>query len=310
MRACDIVVCAIAAGVGLVGLVNAEEASAARAVFGQITFELSCAVCHGLDAKGDGPMATQLTVPAPDLTLLGKRNGGPFPTKRVTEIINGGQAVSTHGGQMPAWGLIFLKDFEGFNRDSPRDDQALVRRRIDDLVVYLQSIQEDDRPMPLTHVEFIPQPMIYFSARASMEPEQIGQLMTSTFETLGTFMGEAMVTPLGPPLVVYRDWADGMMTVEIGFPVSDADAAKANGDINAGQTPGGHALKAIHRGSYDRLHDTYAAIEAEMKEASMQQSTLMWEIYFGEPGKTPDADLVTEIYVQISAEDAAKLPTN
>ncbi|MHB1111169.1 MAG: GyrI-like domain-containing protein, partial [Devosia sp.] len=195
-------------------------------------------------------------------------------------------------------------------RDSPRDDQALVRRRIDDLVVYLQSIQEDDRPMPLTHVEFIPQPMIYFSARASMEPEQIGQLMTSTFETLGTFMGEAMVTPLGPPLVVYRDWADGMMTVEIGFPVSDADAAKANGDINAGQTPGGHALKAIHRGSYDRLHDTYAAIEAEMKEASMQQSTLMWEIYFGEPGKTPDADLVTEIYVQISAEDAAKLPTN
>jgi len=309
MRASHVLATAMATAIiGSAGPVAAQEPSTTRATFGRITFELSCTVCHGADAKGEGPASAQLTVPAPDLTQLSVRNGGTFPTERVTEIIYGGQAVATHGGQMPAWGLIFLRDFEEFNRDTPLDDQALVRRRIGDLVAYLQSIQEDDRSMNLTHVELDPQTMIYFSTRTSMDPTQIGQVMTSAFEALGKFMGATQVTPLGPPLAVYRDWADGMMTIEVGFPVSDADAAKAGGEIHAGRTPGGHALKAIHRGSYDKLRDTYAAIDAEMKRAGMQRGTLMWEVYFGEPGKTPDADLVTEIYTQITAEDAAKLP--
>ena len=136
----------IAISIVLAGLASAFPALAdedleRRARFGQITFELSCAVCHGGEARGDGPMADRLAVPAPDLTLLARRNGGTFPTERATAIITGGQAVATHGGQMPAWGLIFLKDFEEFDRDAPRDDQALVRRRISDLVAYLQSIQ-------------------------------------------------------------------------------------------------------------------------------------------------------------------------
>lgn len=308
MRAYNILVSALAATIGLAGSVDAQETTAMRATLGRITFELNCVVCHGADAKGEGPIRTRLSVPAPDLTLLTRRNGGTFPTERVTEIINGGAAVSSHGGQMPAWGLIFLKDFEEY-ASGAQDNQALVRRRIGDLVAYLQTIQ-DQTAMTLTHVEIAPQTMIYFSTRALMEPEKIGQLMTSAFEALGKFMGEARVIPLGPPLTVYRDWAGGMMTMEVGFPVSDTDAAKARGDIKAGKTPGGHALKAIHRGSYDKLRETYDAIEAEMKAAGMQQGTLMWEVYFGEPGKTPEAELVTEIYTQVSAEDAAKLPAD
>ena len=309
MRAYNYLASAVVATIGLAGAANAQEASTTRATFGRLTFELYCAVCHRADARGEGPLSTHLSVPAPDLTQLAKRNGGTFPTKRVTEIINGGQAVSDHGGQMPAWGLIFLEDFEEVTRDSPGDSQELVRRRIGDVVAYLQSIQ-DEEAMKLTHVEATPQTMIYFSTRSSMEPEKIGQLMTSAFEALGKFMAETQVAPLGPPLTVYRDWAEGTMTMEVGFPVSDADAEKAKGDIHAGKTPGGHALKAIHRGPYDKLSETYAAIDAEIKKAGMQQSTLMWEVYFGEPGKTPDAELVTEIYTQISAEDAARLPAD
>jgi effector-binding domain-containing protein len=46
-----------------------------------------------------------------------------------------------------------------------------------------------------------------------------------------------------------------------------------------------------------------------MTNAGLPQSTLAWEIYLGEPGVTPDAELVTEIYMQVRPEDAAKLPT-
>ena len=106
-----ITVLAVAAMV-FAGGAGAEDATPPRAALGRITFALSCAVCHGQTATGEGAMSSDLAVPAPDLTLLSVRNGGTFPAERVTEIIFGGAAVTVHGGQMPAWGLLFLKDFE------------------------------------------------------------------------------------------------------------------------------------------------------------------------------------------------------
>jgi len=96
----------------------------------------------------------------------------------------------------------------------------------------------------------------------------------------------------------------------VGFPVSAADAAKATGNILAGSTPGGYAVKAIHKGPYEGLAATYAAVEAQMASAGIAQGPVSWEVYLNEPGTTPAAELVTEIYMQISAEDAAKLPAN
>jgi len=37
-------------------------------------FSISCAVCHGKEARGNGPLAKLLTVKTPDLTKLSKNN--------------------------------------------------------------------------------------------------------------------------------------------------------------------------------------------------------------------------------------------
>jgi hypothetical protein len=123
------------------GLAVAGDFDDRRATFGAITYDLSCVVCHGPSGHGDGELADKLAVPAPDLTVLERHNGGVFPTEYVTEVIMGGASVTAHGGQMPAWGLIFLKDFEDWTRDSPATDTELVKRRVGDLVEYLKKIQ-------------------------------------------------------------------------------------------------------------------------------------------------------------------------
>jgi mono/diheme cytochrome c family protein len=46
-------------------------------------FKLHCAVCHGVDAKGDGPLAPHLKAMPANLTVLAKNNGGQFPAARV-----------------------------------------------------------------------------------------------------------------------------------------------------------------------------------------------------------------------------------
>jgi mono/diheme cytochrome c family protein len=40
-----------------------------------------CAVCHGVDGKGNGPAAEALRVRPPDLTTLAKKNGGKISVR-------------------------------------------------------------------------------------------------------------------------------------------------------------------------------------------------------------------------------------
>ena len=50
---------------------------------GEEMFVTYCAVCHGRDAKGGGPAARALRVPAADLTQLTAKNNGKFPELKV-----------------------------------------------------------------------------------------------------------------------------------------------------------------------------------------------------------------------------------
>jgi mono/diheme cytochrome c family protein len=97
-----------------------------------------CATCHGLQAKGDGPLSTILTVAPADLTQLRKKHDGEFPFWRVYKIIDGRDLVRGHGVRnMPVWGAEFLMEEGGGYLDEDR-----VIGRILGLVYYLQSIQE------------------------------------------------------------------------------------------------------------------------------------------------------------------------
>jgi mono/diheme cytochrome c family protein len=107
---------------------------------GKIIFEDNCMVCHGQRGKGDGIMVTfgLLNIAPPDLTLLGKRNGGHFPFWRVYGIIDGRDPLKAHGSQeMPLWGDEFRLE-----AGSGVMAQSEVRGKILSLVYYLQSLQE------------------------------------------------------------------------------------------------------------------------------------------------------------------------
>jgi mono/diheme cytochrome c family protein len=102
---------------------------------GKATYQLYCATCHGASAKGNGPLASSLKTPPPNLTTLAKRHGGKFPTDYVTRMLQFGTTSPAHGSsEMPAWGPIF----QYFDKNS----QQAVRKRIDNLCNYLASIQE------------------------------------------------------------------------------------------------------------------------------------------------------------------------
>jgi len=60
-----------------------------ESIQGPALYKAYCAVCHGSDGKGGGPMTQSLKVRPADLTRISARNGGNFPIARVERIIAG-----------------------------------------------------------------------------------------------------------------------------------------------------------------------------------------------------------------------------
>ncbi len=118
---------------------------------GKSEFLSSCAICHGLDGKGNGPLSSELKTAPPDLTVLAKKNNGFLPLRDIYDIIDGRNVIASHGSrEMPIWGKQFSDEAlvgqfnpEALNRvDSTFDAEAVVRTRILSIVEYLNRIQE------------------------------------------------------------------------------------------------------------------------------------------------------------------------
>ncbi|MEO0412206.1 MAG: cytochrome c [Pseudomonadota bacterium] len=109
---------------------------------GRADFMESCAVCHGAAGIGDGPLSNFLNVPVPDVTTLAIINSGVFPAKKVRWVIDGRADVIAHGPRdMPVWGNEFRNDVGMGDIPALKPNDRDVERRIEDLVVYLMSVQ-------------------------------------------------------------------------------------------------------------------------------------------------------------------------
>lgn len=104
---------------------------------GAVLYRQYCASCHGVDGRGDGPVASQLSEDPPDLTAIAERHGGRFDVAEVLAIIDGERLVAAHGPrEMPVWGVVFDQDL----KDSPYPLRTrLLRGQV--LADYLRDIQ-------------------------------------------------------------------------------------------------------------------------------------------------------------------------
>jgi len=105
----------------------------------EIEYDVACMECHGIDGRGDGPVAQHLTTPPTDLTQIATENRGVFPAERLAEFIDGrGREWSAFHGtrEMPIWG-------ERYTPDPSTRGLPTARKRIDALVRFIEELQEE-----------------------------------------------------------------------------------------------------------------------------------------------------------------------
>lgn len=140
------------------------------------------------------------------------------------------------------------------------------------------------------------QPIIYLQTRAahtdfaSVFPECIGRVYTHAMSK-----GLAIA---GHPIARYASSGPGLWTVEFAVPLSHpADDDAVDGEFRAGTLHQGMVAYAEHKGPYEELPSTNAAIEKWIEENGYRVSGAPWEYYKTDPTEVPDPnEWITEVY--------------
>ena len=128
-----------AAGLLAVAVAAAPAARAAdySGYSGAELYHRFCESCHGRDGVGDGPVSRSLAVALPDLRRIALRHDGHYPENWVYRVIDGRDALISHGPRdMPVWGVELWRE-QGADVTAGAKTRDVVAR----LVEYLKDLQ-------------------------------------------------------------------------------------------------------------------------------------------------------------------------
>lgn len=156
-------------------------------------------------------------------------------------------------------------------------------------------------------VDSTAQSYAYVSGSTSTDTDAIGKALAAAYGKVGVFMAAAGLKQAAPPIALTRRWDEQAKVYEFdaGIPVDRSDAqapATVNGkpnEVKIAQTYAGPALRVEYRGPYAGMPKAYTLIDAFKKAYALQDNGLSWEQYVSDPGKTPEAQLLTDIYVPV-----------
>jgi effector-binding domain-containing protein len=156
-----------------------------------------------------------------------------------------------------------------------------------------------------TEVEVAPTVAVQFSGHCGCVPDQIKEAMDQAFDTLMASISQYGLVSVGPPRTIYSSCdAEGMDFVVV-IPIAPpASELPKDAPVAISTVPGAKGLRFIHRGPYQNLMVTYNRIGEYLRAKGLMKDETdwikympMWEEYPNDPHTTPEADLLTYIFL-------------
>ena len=135
------------------------------------------------------------------------------------------------------------------------------------------------------------QPTLAIRTRTAVQnlPQVVGQAYGAILQ----YVEPLGVQPCGAPFVAYYNMNMQDLDIEIGFPFAQALAGQ--GDIQAGEIPGGKAVTCVHTGPYDQVRDAYEALQEWFESHNDIPTGVAYEFYLNDPQTTPLSELQTQV---------------
>jgi effector-binding domain-containing protein len=140
-------------------------------------------------------------------------------------------------------------------------------------------------------IERTAQPVLSVRTRGAVK--DLPGILGRSYGTIGAYLGCLGQMPAGAPFAAYYNEDMQNLDLEIGFPV--AKKLPGQGEIQAGEIPGGKAVSCMHVGPYDQVKPAYEALGKFMQAKGYQGTGVCYEMYLNDPQQTPPDKLQTQI---------------
>jgi effector-binding domain-containing protein len=123
--------------------------------------------------------------------------------------------------------------------------------------------------------------------------------LQDAFKSVYALIDRQGLAKAGPAMTIYTQADDTGFSYQAAVPIAAPPKDAPKGDIAVGQSPGGKALKFLHRGSYDSMDNTYEAITNYLDEKRLEAADSFIEEYETDPVTTPEDKFVVTVYVPL-----------
>jgi effector-binding domain-containing protein len=144
-------------------------------------------------------------------------------------------------------------------------------------------------------------PVSYVGVSNTVNPqdmEAINKQMGKTYTELFAVLKKSKVEMNGHPFCLFPRYTPESMDMVCALPV--APDAKVPSKYKVSQTPGGKAVKATHKGAYEKLEGTHNELNKYIEYKKLEINGAPWEVYVTEPYEVKDtAQWITEVYYPV-----------
>jgi effector-binding domain-containing protein len=142
------------------------------------------------------------------------------------------------------------------------------------------------------------QPIIYTAGTGEWDTAL--QTLTEAFKSVKQFLDKAGLKAAGPAMTIYTAMDDVSFNFQAAIPVVAPPSRAPTGEILAGTSPAGKALKFVHRGSFEAMTQTYDTISHHVEEKQISTQELLIEEYITDLLTAPADKLVVNIFVPLN----------
>ena len=173
-------------------------------------------------------------------------------------------------------------------------EQGLVR-----LKAFAESLPATDfSGLEVDIVEAEPVDILYIVTDSRSEAGGVAASLAIAYQEITSFMAEHSIEIQAQPMAITRSWDARDYEFDAAIPVLTTDV-ELSGNVRAGKSPSGRAVRVVHRGPYDRMSPSYEKLSAYMAVHGLKEGRVSWEHYISDPGQTPADEIITHIYFLI-----------
>jgi effector-binding domain-containing protein len=121
--------------------------------------------------------------------------------------------------------------------------------------------------------------------------------ISGALKKVEAYMAQKGLKADGLPMTVFTSTDDHGFDYQAAIPLAEAPKEPPQGEVALGQSPDGHALEFVHRGSYESLEDTYEAITNYLDDKQLESQDVLIEQYVTDPAKSDANNLVVNVLV-------------